>query len=160
MRNTAQAGDADGELAELLERYSLIQADGFCIDLASESARWDRCMKRSGLKEAYARMAEYLCGAYRERFGEEFLLTEACVAREIQYHADAYMAAKGYKRYSRHVTTLLFSRAALEKHCKEVDTSLGDLNCWKQRLMFRYRRGVRDCYRGTDRDPFWRLQSS
>lgn len=160
MRNTVQARDSAGELSELMGRYSAIHVDGFSIDLASEPARWDRCMKQSGLKAAYARMAAYLCRIYRERFGEEFLLTESCVAREIQYHADAYLVAKGYKRYSRHVTTLLFSRAALEKHCKEVDISLRDLDNWKQRIMFRYRRGIRDCYRGTDRDPFRRLQSS
>ncbi len=113
-------------------------------------------MKRLGLDEAYDRIAEYLCRTYRERFGEPFLLTEECIAGEIRYHADAYMSAKGYRHYSRNVTTLLFSKASLEKHCKEVDISLKDLDSWKQRMMFRYRKGIRGCYRGTDRDPFRR----
>ena len=151
----AAEGSPDGELTALLERYSTVEADGFCIDLAPAHERWDRCLKRLGLHEAYSRMAEYLCRSYRERFGEEFLLTEACVAREIQYHVDAYMAVKGYRRYSRHVTTLLFSKASLEKHCKEVDISLKDLTGWKQRLMFRYRKGIRDGYRHTEKDPFF-----
>ena len=148
--------EAAEELTGLLEKYADVQAQGFSIDLASDHGRWDVCMKRLGLGEAYARMADWLCRAYRERFGEEFLLTEACVAWEIQYHADAFMAAKGYKRYSPNVTTLLFSKEDLESHCKVVDISLEDVNNWKQRTMFRYRKGIRDCYRGTEKDPFRR----
>ncbi len=148
--------EMDGELAGLMERHTVISAEGFSVDIASESEEWDRCLKRLGLNAAYAQMAGFLCRAYRQRFGEEFLLTEGCVAREIQYHADAYMAAKGRKGYSRNVTTLLYSRPALEAHCREIDISLRDMTNWKQRLMFRYRQGIRDCYRGTDKDPFRR----
>ena len=150
------AGEAAVELAGLLEKYAVIQPKGFSIDLASAHRQWDACMKSLGLKEAYRRMAEFLCSSYLERFGEPFLLTEACVAWEIQYHTDAYMAAKGYRHYSRNVTTLLFTRQALEAHCKEVDISLEDMTNRKQRLMFRYRQGIRDCYRGTEKDPFRR----
>ena len=150
------AESPEAELAGLLEEYAAIEAEGFSVDLASAHARWDGCMKALGLEEAYGRMADWLCRAYREHFGEEFLLTEACVAREIRYHADAYMAAKGYKGYSRNVTTLLFSKAELESHCREVDVSLRDMTDWKQRTMFRYREGIRPCYRGTERDPFRR----
>ena len=149
-------GEAEAELAGLLEQYAVIKAEGFSVDLASAHERWDRCMKRLGLKAAYARMAEYLCRAYLERFGEPFLLTEDCIAWEIQYHADADMAARGYRGYSRNVTTLLYSKAALERHCKEVDISLEDMDNWKQRTMFRYKQGIRACYRGTERDPFRR----
>ena len=69
---------------------------------------------------------------------------------------DAFMTAKGYKRYSPNVTTLLFSKEELESHCKVVDISPEDVNNWKQRTMFRYRKGIRDCYRGTEKDPFRR----
>ena len=150
------AGEAEAELAGLLEKYAVIQPVGFSIDLASAHRQWDGCLKLLGLKEAYKRMAEFLCRTYLERFGEPFLLTEDCVAWEIQYHTDAYMAAKGYRHYSRNVTTLLFTREALEAHCKEVDISLEDMTNRKQRLMFRYRQGIRDCYRGTEKDPFRR----
>ena len=150
------AGEAEAELAGLLERYTVILEKGFSIDLASAHSRWDSCLKKLGLKEAYRRMAEILCRTYLERFGEPFLLTEACVAWKIQYHTDAYMAAKGYRHYSRNVTTLLFSKQELEAHCREVDISLEDMSNRKQRLMFRYRQGIRDCYRGTEKDPFRR----
>ena len=147
---------ADRELAGLLEKHALIQAEGFRIDLASAHEQWDRCLKRLGPERAYARMAETLCRAYRERFGEEYLLTEACVAWEIRYHADAYMAVKGYRQYSRHVTTLLFPKPYLEEHCREIDISTEDMSSWKQRTMFRYRQGIREQYRGTEKDPFRR----
>ncbi len=155
-RQTEARELAERELDGLLEQYAVVEKDGFSIDLASAHGRWDGCMKRLGLAAAYARMAAYLCRAYLDRFGEPFLLTEACVAWEIQYHTDAYMAAKGYKRYSRNATTLLYTKAALEKHCREVDISLQDMTDWKQRTMFRYKKGIRDCYRGTERDPFRR----
>lgn len=146
----------DRELTRLLDRYTEIRPDGFRIDLAAAHARWDRCLKKLGLSRAYRQMAEHLCRAYEERFGEPFLFTEDCVAREIRYHADAFMATQGYRHYSRHATTLLFSKAALSRHCREIDISTEDTADRKQRLMFRYRSGVRDCYKKTERDPFRR----
>ena len=154
MKDRGFTGNMDGELFGLMELYAVIQTDGFSVDLASEHEKWDRCMKRIGLSTAYSQMAGFLCRVYLERFGEQFLLTEECVAKEIQYHADAYMAAKGYRGYSRNVTTMLYSKAALESHCKEIDISLQDMNDWKQCLMFQYKKGIRDCFRGTEKDPF------
>ncbi len=152
--NVQAAANAERKLVRLLDRYTEIRPDGFRIDLAGAHAQWDRCLKRIGLHRAYRRMAERLCRVYLERFGEPFLLTEDCVAWEIQYHVDAFMAARGYRHYSRNATTLLYSKAALISHCREVDISTEDIGDWKQRTMFRYRKGIRDCYRNTDRDPF------
>ena len=131
-----------------------MQEDGFSIDLSSAPGRWDLCLKRLGTRAACDRMADELCRAYRERFGEPFLLTEACVSREIRYHAEAYLSVRGYRGYTRHASTLLFSREALLRHCGEVNVSLADLKDWKQRLMFRYRKGIRASCRNTERDPF------
>ena len=151
-----QTGTAEKELTALLRRYGEILPEGFSIDLASAPGRWDRCLKRMGTDKACERMARELCRRYEESFGEPFLFTEACVAREIRYHADAYLAVQSYPRYRRPVTTLLFSREAIRRHCGEVNISLADLRDWKQRLVFRYRSGIRECYRKTERDPFRR----
>ena len=140
----------------LLRRYAAVQEDGFAIDLSSAPGRWDRCLKRLGSRVACEQMAAELCRAYQARFGAPFLLTEACVAWEIRYHADAYLAAAGYKGYRRHASTLLFSKETLVRHCGEVNISLGDLTDLKQRLMFRYRQGIRACYRHTEKDPLHR----
>lgn len=137
-----------------MKRYSAVQEDGFSIDLASAPGRWDSCLKRMGPDRAYDEMAQYLCHVYRERFGKPFLLSETCIAQEIKYHADAYLAVQGYRKNSRPLSTLLFTREAIRLHCGEVNISLEDLRDWKQRLMFRYRSGIRDCYRNTEMDPF------
>ena len=154
------APNAERKLIRLLDRYAEIRPDGFRINLAAAHAQWDRCLKQLGLHYAYARMAAYLCHTYLKRFGEPFLFSEDCVAWEIQYHVDAYMAARGYRHYSRNATTLLYSKAALISHCREVDISVDDMNDWKQRTMFRYRSGIRDCYKNTPRDPFRRRRQS
>ena len=145
---------AERKLFRLLDRYAEIREDGFRVDLAAAHSQWDRCLKQLGLRTAYAKMAAYLCRRYQERFGEPFLFTERCVAWEIQYHTDAYMAARGYRRYSRNATTLLFTRQALERHCREIDISVFDTDDLRQRSMFRYRKGIRACYKNTERDPF------
>ncbi len=156
MTQRKRPGESDPELSGLLRRYSAVQADGFAIDLASAPGRWDRCMKRLGTGRACGLMAVWLCRTYGERFGEPFLLTEACVSREIRYHVEAYLAAMGYKPYTRPATTLPYTREAIKLHCGEINISLEDLTDWKQRLVFRYRKGIRDVYRRTERDPYHR----
>ena len=144
------------ELSALLERCTTFSPAGFSVDLAAEPDAWDGCFRALGVRPACRRMAELLCARYRERFGEEFLFSVPCVAWELRYHAAAYMAAAGFRGYARHVSTLLFPRRQLILHCKEIDISTEDVKSLRQRLMFGYRRGVRPCYRGTEKDPFRR----
>ena len=138
----------------LLERHTRITADGFSVDIGSDHEAWDECIKSLGVHKAYRIMADRLCEIYSERYGEEFLFSNECVAYELEYHVDAYMTMQGYSGYTRNITTMLFGREELIEHCKEVDISVRDVDNKKQRLMFGYRRGIRDCYKGTDKDPF------
>ena len=143
-------------LEELTEGCTKIREDGFSIRLNERAGEWDAAIRAAGRRAAYRRMAEQLCRLYRERYSREFLFTEKCMAFEIRFHADAYFAVTA-GGYPRHPSTLLFSRDSLISHCKEIDISEQDVESLKQRLMFGYRRGVRKCYRGTERDPFRRL---
>ena len=141
-------------LHTLIEKYSEITRDGFSVDIDSEHASWDECIKSIGIHRAYRLMADRLCELYLDRYGEEFLFSNDCVAYEIEYHTDAYMTMMGYTGYVRNVTTFLFSRESLIEHCRVIDISVKDVDNFRQRTMFGYRRGIRDCYRGTERDPF------
>ena len=143
-------------LEELCEVHTEIREDGFSIDLSAEEAAWDAAIRTAGRREAYRRMAACLGRLYLERWGREFLFTEKCMAFEIRFHADAYFAVR-MGGYPRHIATLPFSREALVSHCRVIDISTDDVASLRQRLMFGYRRGVRRCWRGTERDPFRRL---
>ena len=144
-------------LYSLLESYTKITPDGFSVDIATEHETWDDCIKALGVRNAYRLMADRLCELYNERYGEEFLFSNECVAYEIEYHVDAFMTMQGYSGYIRNVTTMLFSRESLIEHCKEVDISVKDVDNFRQRTMFGYRRGIRACYKGTERDPFSKM---
>ena len=143
-------------LEELTEGCTEIREDGFSIRLDERAGDWDAAIRTAGRRSAYRRMAQQLCRLYRERFHRDFLFTEKCMAFEIRFHADAFFAVT-VGGYPRHPSTLLFSRASLISHCKEIDISEKDVESLKQRLMFGYRRGVRPCYRRTERDPFRRI---
>ncbi|MBR6430708.1 MAG: hypothetical protein IKS27_05805 [Oscillospiraceae bacterium] len=141
-------------LTELLDGHVTMTGKGFAIDLAAAPQAWDECLKTLGAKRGYAAAAEMLNVRYREAEGRDYLFTDRCLAFEIAYHANAFFRAVGIPGYRRHVTTLLFSREALIEHCKVVDISTDDISVPRQRIMFRYRSGVRPAFRGTDADPF------
>ena len=147
--------DARKRLDALLERYAQTDRKGFRINLEAASGEWDSAIKEAGIKAAYRHMAARLCGLYAVRFGEEYLYSDACVAYEIEYHTDAYMCALGRRGYRRNLTSFLFSRASLKRHCRVIDISVDDVYDWRQRAQFRYRRGVRERYRRTEKDPFF-----
>ena len=140
-------------LEELLLRDSRIVPDGFAVDIRDHE-RWDEVLKQTGLHEAYNYMAEWLCRAYFEKYGEEFLFHEKCVAYEIEYHIDAYMTLKGYKGYVPHVSVYLMPKDYLEKNCEEINISVNDVHNAKQASMFHYRKGIREIYRNTEKDPY------
>ena len=145
---------------ERLELYALmsdsvsVDEKGFAIVLDEQPERWDGLLKRLGLRVGYRLMADRLAEEYEKHFGRHYLFTEKCMAYEIEYHADAYFWAAGYKGYRRNVTSLLFDRNELISHCRVIDISTDDVVIRRQRLMFRYRKGVRPEYRNTPLDPF------
>ena len=155
MFRKASASAAE-RLRELADRSTRIMEDGFCIDLSRETATWDALLKAVGIKAGYRLLAEHLCRRYREKFGREFLFSDSCVAYEIEYHTDAYMCAVGYHGYIRNVTSWLFTKRQLISHCEKIDICTKDTADFRQRNMFRYKAGIRKCYRGTEHDPFRR----
>ena len=147
--------DADrNELIVLLKESVEMTEKGFAVDLERRAERWDTLLKSIGLHRGYRLMAERLSDTYTEAYGRPYLFTEKCMAYEIEYHADAYFWANGYRGYRRNVTSWLFGREELISHCRTVDISTDDIASTRQRLMFGYRRGVRPEYRNTPADPF------
>ena len=145
---------AEAELKELTERHSEVFEKGFAVDLREETGRWHRAVRALGAKRAYALMSRTLCSLYERRFGKSFLFSERCLAFELGYHAEAYFWTQGFGGHFRHLTTLLFGREELARHCEVVDISTDDVESFRQRTMFAYARGVRPCYRNTAADPF------
>ena len=146
--------DAVRRLRTLLDEHTRFSETGFSIDLCSAPEDWDACSREIGVDEAYRLMAEHLCGRFREKFGDDFLFSDRCVEKEIAYHMNAFMRVRGFPGYRRHLTTYAFNKDYIVRHCKEIDISTEDVKDWCQRKMFRYRKGIRDCYKGTSRDPF------
>lgn len=143
-------------LAELCLRCTEISEKGFAVDLRKQTQQWQALVSALGRRQAYRLMSRTLCEAYRQRFGREFLFSESCVAFELAYHADAYFWTQGFRHPGRHLTTLLFAREELARHCEVIDISTDDVAVFKQSAMFGYAAGVRPCYRKTPQDPFER----
>lgn len=130
-------------LEELAKKNASIGSDSLALDLSKAPERWDQAIRALGRKPAYEALARYLCREFRLKNGREFLFTEECVAYELGYHINAYLNVLGYRGYPRHVTTYAFSKAALDRHCRSVEIDEKDLNNFKQRVVFRYKRGLR-----------------
>ena len=130
-------------LEELVKKYAEIKPDGMSLDLSKDPARWDRLIRAMGRKTAYARIAECLCRAFRQKNGRDLIFTEACVANELGWHINAYLWTQGFQGYPRHLLTRAFSRNALDQHCRTVEIDEKDLHDLRQRLVFHYRKGLR-----------------
>lgn len=145
---------AFGELLRLTAACTEITEKGFAVDLRGDTEAWHNAVLALGARESFRLMSELLCGAYARRYGHEYLFSENCVAFEIAYHANAYFWSQRLKGHARHVTTLLFNREELARHCEVIDISTDDVASLRQRLMFGYAGGVRERLRGTQEDPF------
>jgi len=141
-------------LCALLDSCTDMSPTGFSVRVALRTDEWDACLRTLGIRRACALMAVRLCERYHAVYGREFLFSERCVAYELKYHLDAYLWARGYRGYYRNITTWLFSRKKLILHCKETDISTRDIDNKKQRIMFGYKKGVREACKNTPRDPF------
>ena len=145
---------ARAELQRLCAEHTTVSEKGFAVDLRQETEAWHSAIRSLGRSEAYRLMSDFLCESYQLHFGRPFLFDEGCVAFEIAYHADTYFWACGLKNSSRHITTLLFKRTELLRHCEVIDISTDDILSFRQRAMFDYAASVRPCYRSTPADPF------
>ena len=144
------------ELLALADKYTEFTDEGFSINIKDETEKWNFFLKKGGIKAGYKALAKHICERYKEKYGKEFLFSDKCVAYEIEYHVDAYMCAMGYSGYIRNITSFLFTKDQLKSHCEVVDIYTYDWNNFRQKTMFRYRAGIRKCYRGTDADPYRR----
>ncbi len=138
---------------KLLLRSTEVLPEGFRIDLSERADEWAELTRALGSRRLCAFVAETLSKAYRKRFSEAFLFSVRCMTFEFMYHLNAYLCVKGYRR-TRHVTTLLFKKAMIERKCFSIEIDTGDVYRLTQRVMFRYFFGIDRMYRRTARDPY------
>ena len=138
---------------KLLLRCTEVLPEGFRIDLSVDPKGWAAASRALGSARLCAFAAEMLKGMYRERFSETFLFSEPCMTFELKYHLNAYLCVKGF-RHMRHVTTLLFRPALIERKCRSIEIDTNDVYRLTQRIAFRYFFGIDKEYRRTDRDPY------
>lgn len=138
---------------KLLLRCTEVLPEGFRVDLSVDPDGWATFSRALGSRRLCAFVAETLRSMYRERFSETFLFSVPCMTFELMYHLNAYLCVKGLKR-TRHVTTLLFSKALIERKCFSIEIDTGDVYRLTQRMMFRYFFGIDRMYRRTARDPY------
>ena len=140
-------------LNALLFRCTAVKAEGFCVDLSEAPAAWAELTRALGSRRLCTKAAALLSDAYRARFSQPFLFSPRCMAFELRYHLNAYLCMKGFRRL-RHISTLLFSKADLERRCRTVEIDTNDAYRRGQRLAFRYFFGVDRSCRRTARDPY------
>ena len=143
------------QLRALTQQHTRVKESYLCVSAEPEEA-WYALIQALGRKTAYLEIARAANALYEAQIGRPFLFSDACLAFEIGYHVDAYLWAKGYAHCRPHITALAFPKSVLIRHCKDVDISERDTGNLPQRLLCGYKKGIRECYRGTERDPFSR----
>ena len=122
---------------KLLLRCTEVLPEGFRVDLSERTEEWAKLSRALGSKRLCAFAAATLSEQYRKQFGEPFLFSAPCMTFELRYHLNAYLSVKGY-RHVRHVTTLLFRPALIERKCRSIEIDTGDVYRLTQRIAFRY----------------------
>ena len=147
--NESEAEDAK----KLLLHCTEVLPEGFRIDLSVDPDGWADLTRALGSRRLCAFVAQTLRSMYRKRFSETFLFSVRCMTFELMYHLNAYLCVKGLRR-TRHVTTLLFSKARIERKCFSIEIDTGDVYRLSQRIAFRYFFGIDRVFRRTARDPY------
>lgn len=133
--------EARERLARMTDDSLTVKPGGISLDLRKDPAGWDAVLRALGRKEACRLLAERVRGNYLAQTGKEFPFTEPCVAYELGYHISAYLWSIGYRGHRRHITTRLFTRKALERHCSTVEIDEESVRDFRQRVVFHYRKG-------------------
>lgn len=146
-------GKEANAINDLLLRCAEVLPEGFRVDLEACTDEWAKLSRALGSKRLCAFVAETLKRMYREQFSETFLFSVRCMTFELLYHLNAYLCVKGYRK-TRHVTTLLFRPALIERKCRSIEIDTNDVYRLTQRIAFRYFFGIDKEYRCTGRDPY------
>ena len=158
---------AVGNYAYYIGYTASIAADHIAVVLESELHSVNRALYAycestgESVHEASQRMADGVCDRYYQNFNEEFILSNACVTNEIFEHILGYRWAIG----ERHTPTLLalgyaaknLSKDKVAEACVRIDIRVSEIcigDPFSQSSVFDYQNGIRECYRGTDRDPW------
>ena len=138
---TAAAAARD-TLEQLTALHLTVSPGVLSLDLSAAPEKWETAIRTLGRKTAYERLGALVCARYQAETGQPFLFSDACVAYELGWHIDAYLWTRD-RRWPRPLLTRLFSRDALERHCRTVDIAERDLHTPHQRIIFRYKKGLR-----------------
>lgn len=144
------------KIFELIKKNTEFQENGFSINIENDMKEWDACLQELGLEEGYHCMANSVCSIYKEIYGQEFLFSNECVAHEIAYHANCFFLMKGFKGYTYNTAAIVLPKDMLIERCRIIDIYTSDINSLLQSTVFNYRHGIRDCYKRTEKDPFYK----
>lgn len=88
-----------------------------------------------------------------------FLFSDSCVSNEIKVHVLGYWYAEGKITIKPSTIILLlgsgFNKTKLKNSCKVVDIAEQDAAKVRDRTVFGYFSGIRECYKYTAADPYW-----
>ena len=91
-----------------------------------------------------------------------FLFSDNCVSYEIKEHALGYWYSIGWISKLTFVTTAMyaykgFNKDKVKASCEKIDIAEQDATKARDRTMFGYFTGIRDCYKYTAADPYAHL---
>ena len=99
---------------------------------------------------------------YRDLTTEKrpFLFSDKCVKNEIKDHCMGYWYCVGKIKEKKYIRKFMqvysINKKALQRHCQEIDIAEQDVCEPIDRELFDYYNGIREVYKNTLADPYWR----
>ena len=149
--STPEDNDLIGELKRLAQQYTTVKTYYIGIDFEPWADFLYYAIDILGMDTVTNIMADVACYEYQKTMCHRFPLTNSCVAYEIEYHIDGYFFAIGKNNYffKRNITTWLFPKEKLIKHCSSADIYFLDIydpysqiGCYES-IFFGYRNSIR-----------------
>ena len=117
-------------------------------------------------------LAAIICDAFNLKLHRQFLFSNDCVCKEIQSHLNAAAVNNKYLKqddqiYTNHdlwsgFLSLSISNIIDDKTMQidlgEKDVYYEDISLFVQNHLYSYRSGIRDCYKNTFADPYYKSE--
>ena len=155
-----------------------VDENNISISMISEEKEIDRIVKYIGLQRTCDLISEAACDKFLEQNGREFMLTDACVSKEILDHIEAYNWSVGKTSQKNYLVSGYLLKQTYNKlmgngsksdyadsvynATKSIDMREKDIKIEKnlieryssQAYVFNYKEGLREEYIGTEYDPW------
>ena len=142
---------AEYNLILYTKQNSKYEEDYISINFQGWEDILDSAISTLGIEQATSIISLTACQEYANVIGKEFPLSDNTVAYEIEYHIDGYLYAQGYDYFfERNITTWLFPKSVLNKHCcvadiyaKDIEDGITEAGFYES-IFFGYRSGKRE----------------